>query len=324
MSEPPDLAFIKPALAMATDEPPRSGPWLHEIKYDGYRMQAHLRGSHVTLFTRTGLDWTGKFGLVVSDLRDLAAKSAVIDCEAVVLRDTGAADFSALQAELKRGSRARITLMALDLLNLNGNDLRKRPLLERKFLLRALLGERSKHSLLQFSQYMEGDGADVFAAACRLGLEGIVSKRADTAYRSGRSRDWLKAKCVHADPFVVLGFTQLRGRPGAIGALALGYYAGKTLTYAGRVGTGFSDILATEIWTLAQTLLARSPPPMANSLTAEQRSGLTWIKPKLVAQVEYRGWSTDGLLRHSAFKAFREDKRPTSIRRPQHMQAGSS
>lgn len=315
MTKQPELIFIKPALAEATTEPPKSGPWAHEIKYDGYRMQAHKLDSKVTLYTRNGLDWTNRIGAVAKELQALVAQSAIIDCEAVALNERGMADFGALQKELKRGAKARITLMALDLLHLNGQDLRKQPLTRRKEQLKALLGQRSKQSLLQFNEHMEGDGTEIFKNACKLGLEGIVSKRFDLAYQSGRSATWLKAKCVVADPFVVIGYTDLKGKPGAVGSVALGFYDGKTLVYAGRVGTGFSESEAEDIWKLAQSLSAPAPK-LSRELTQDQLSGLHWIRPKLVAQIEYRSWSPDGLLRHSVFKSLRQDKRAPEINRP--------
>lgn len=315
MTKRPELTFIKPALAEATTEPPKSGPWVHEIKYDGYSIQVHKLNSKVALFTRNGLDWTNRIGTVAQELQSLGAQSAIIDCEAVVLNESGIADFGALQKELKRGAKARITLIALDLLHLDGQDLRKQPLTARKAQLKAQLGQRSKQSLLQFSEHLEGDGTEIFKSACKLGLEGIVSKRLDKPYQSGRSTSWLKAKCAFADPFVVIGFTELKGKPGAVGSLALGYYDNKTLIYAGRVGTGFSEAEAEHIWKLAQSISAPGPK-LAKALTYDQLSGLYWMKRKLVAQVEYRSWSSDGLLRHSVFKSFRRDKRAAEIGRP--------
>ena len=309
------LAFIKPCLAEATSDPPSGDDWVHEIKFDGYRIQAHVANSKVTLFTRNALDWTGKFGSVVGELQKLRAGSAIIDGEAVVQNEAGVADFDALRREFERGRNARIVFMAFDLLHLDGDDLRRRPLLERKALLKDLFGKPSKTSLLQFSDHMAGDGGDVFANACRMGLEGIVSKRIDRPYRSGRSADWLKAKCVMADPFVVIGFVRLKGTSQAIGSLVLGYYAGRTLIYAGRVGTGFSQSDAGAIWEALQTIQTVAPP-LAKHLTNEQREGVVWVKPLLVAQVEYRSWTPDGIVRHASFKAFRQDKRPSEIRKP--------
>ena len=311
----PALAFIKPCLAEAAGDPPSGDNWVHEIKFDGYRVQAHVNNSKVTLFTRNALDCTGKFGLVVGELQKLGAGSAIIDGEAVVQNEAGVADFDALRREFERGRNARIVLMAFDLLHLDGEDVRRRPLLERKALLRDLLGRPSKSSLVRFSDHMAGDGADVFANACKMGLEGIVSKRIDRPYRSGRSADWLKAKCVVANPFVVIGFVRLKGTSEAIGSLVLGYYAGRTLYYAGRVGTGFSQSDAGAIWEALQTLQTDAPP-LHKRLTTEQRAGVVWVKPVLVAQVAYRNWSPEGIVRHASFKAFRQDKRPSEIRKP--------
>ena len=318
MTKPSGPVFIKPALAEAATELPKAGPWVHEIKFDGYRMQVHISGSEVILLTRNGLDWTDKFAATVKELRGLPAQSAIIDCEAVVLNEKGIADFGLLQREFKRGHGARMTFMALDLLELDGVDLRKKPLIERKTLLKELLGTRPKTSLLQFSEHMEGDGNEVLRNACLFGLEGIVSKRIDKPYQSGRSSHWLKIKCVMADPFVIVGYTDLKGKPGAVGALALGYFAGGKLTYAGRVGTGFTEPEAALIWEQFQTLQI-PVPTFAKRLAPDQRAGVTWIEPLLVAQVEYRSWTSDGLLRHSAFKSFRQDKQPTEIGPPPSM-----
>jgi bifunctional non-homologous end joining protein LigD len=314
MTSPP-IPFIKPCLAEATDAAPSGADWVHEIKYDGYRVQAHVAGSKVTLFTRNALDWTGKFGRVVGELEKLRASSAVLDCEAVVQNDKGVADLDALRRELEHGPKANIVLMVFDLMHLDGVDVRQRPLLQRKALLQERLGAKSKSFLLQFSDHMQGDGKDIFASACGMGLEGIVSKRIDRPYRSGRSGDWLKIKCVMADRFVVVGYVALKGASQAIGALVLAYHDGGALIYAGRVGTGFSAVDAGAIWGALQTIRTEIFP-FSQRLTREQREGVVWVQPVVVAEIEYRGWSPDGLLRHCAFKAFRQDKSPDQICRP--------
>ena len=311
----PNLRFVKPCLAQATNEAPSGDEWVHEIKYDGYRVQVHLVGSKAMLFSRNALDWTRRFGLVVGELERLGVGSAIVDGEAVVQDQNGVANFDALRRELGKEQKAQIMLMAFDLLHLDGEDLRPRPLLERKKLLQVLLGARRKSSLLRFSDHMHGDGKQIFASACKLGLEGIVSKRHDRPYRSGRSADWLKIKCIMADPFVVIGYVPLQGASQAIGSLVMGYYDHGTLTYAGRVGTGFSASDAGAIWEGLQTIKSVSST-LLKRLTREQRDGVVWVQPELVAQVEYRSWSPDGLLRHSSFKAFRQDKRPSEIGRP--------
>jgi bifunctional non-homologous end joining protein LigD len=310
-----DLPFIKPCLAQAASEPPSGEEWVHEIKYDGYRVQIHVVAAKVMLFTRTGLDWTRKFGMVVAELEALPVRAAIIDGEAVVENEMGISEFHALERELKKGAAGRILLRAFDLLHLDGDDVRRRPLLERKAMLKTALGERRTSSLLQVSDHMQADGKEVLAGACQLGLEGIVSKRIDRPYRSGRSADWLKAKCLLADAFVVVGYVTSKPASESIGSLALGYYKGRSLIHAGRVGTGFSADQASAIWEALQTIRTEASP-LSHALTREQREGIIWVRPALVAQVEYRGWTPDGVLRHSSFKAFRHDKRPATIRSP--------
>ena len=309
------LAFFKPCLAQAATEPPSGEDWVHEIKYDGYRIQAHLAASNVSLFTRNAFDWTNKLGDVAGELGKLGVKAAIIDGEAVVQNKSGVSNFHALQRELDKGPKARIALMAFDLLHLEGVDVRRQPLLERKAMLKDVLGTRPKSSLLQFGDHMRGDGKQVFASACKLGLEGIISKRVDRPYHSGRSTDWLKIKCALADAFVVIGYVRSKAASQAIGSLVLGYYDGRTLIYAGRVGTGFSASEAAAIWEALQTVRA-DDPPLSRRLTREQREGVVWVRPALVAQVEYRGWTPENHLWHSSFKAFRQDKWPSQIGRP--------
>lgn len=309
------VAFIAPCLAQAAVTPPSGERWVHEIKYDGYRVQVQIQPVGVTLLTRNGLDWTDRLGMAATEISGLAAKSAIVDCEAIVQGKNGRADFHALQREIKKGRKARIILMAFDLLHLNGRDLRCEPLLARKAALRLLLGDRPTSSLVQFSEHMEGDGKEVFASACKLGLEGIVSKLIDQPYSSGRSNDWIKSKCVIADPFVVIGYVASKAASHAIGSLVLGYYEGASLIYAGRVGTGFSARDARAISQGLQSIQSDAPP-LAKGLTPEQLDHVVWVRPVLVAQVEYRAWTDDGILRHAAFKAFREDKLPTEIHLP--------
>ncbi len=308
-------AFVPPCLAKAVAVPPSGEGWLHEIKYDGYRVQAQIRDGHVRLLTRNGHDWTEQFGKVADDFRALGLRSAIIDGEAIVQDTTGVADFAALTSELKSRRSARIVVMAFDLLHLDGGDLRNRPLFERKEELHDLLARGSSPNLLHYSEHMEGDGAEILASACRMGVEGIVSKCRDKPYRSGRGGDWLKAKCLMADPFVIIGYVNSQAASEAVGSLVLGYYDGAQLVYAGRVGTGFTERVAADLWQRLQPLIMVTPR-LAGNLAREQRSGVVWVWPKLVARIEYRAWTDDGILRHAVFRGLRTDKTAREIGHP--------
>lgn len=314
------LTFFAPCLARL-GAPPDGSQWAHEIKYDGYRVQAHVmkRGSQVEvkIFTRNGLDWTERFAALVPELARLPVASAILDGEAVATNASGRTSLEALQHALRSGDRAglSITMMAFDLLYLDGHDLRSAPLSERKRKLADLLGVRPKSSQLQFSEHLSGPGCDILKKACALGLEGIVSKRLDRPYRSGRSGDWIKAKCTMADPFVVAGYVPNKSATQAVGSLVVGYYEGGQLRYAGRVGTGFSVEEAAAMFEGLQAI-RRTRAPFSGHLKAMQQRDVVWLAPRLVAQIEYRAWTKDGLLRHASFKAFREDKQPEEVGPP--------
>jgi bifunctional non-homologous end joining protein LigD len=315
-------AFVAPSLATLAASPPQGTDWVHEIKYDGYRVQMHVRDGSAVLLTRNGLDWTTKFGKVGAEVRYLDLRAAIIDGEAIVQNDLGVSDFDALQREFKKGAAARIAIVAFDLLMLDGEDWRPRPLLERKSKLKQVLGKRPPGSLLYFGDHMTGAGREMYDRACKLGLEGIVSKRTDRPYRSGRSGDWRKIKCVLTDDLVVIGYVGLKGASEAIGSLVLGYVENRSLHYAGRVGTGFTAAQAHAIWQTLQTI--RCPaPPLARALAAVARAGVVWVEPTLVAEVQHRGWTPDNVLRQSAFKTFREDKTASQIGRPESLGSSS-
>lgn len=309
------LVFTPPCLALAAREPPAGVDWVHEIKFDGYRVQALIEDGAIRLLTRNALDWTPRFGKVAKDFAALPVRSAALDCEAVVLDERGVSRFSSLQSELKKGSAAHIHMMAFDLLHLDGRDLADQPLLARKRELQALFEKPSPQDLLRYSQHMSGDGVEILRNACTMGLEGIVSKRTNLPYRSGRNGDWTKSKCVMADPFVVIGYVPSKTASGIVGSLVLAFYESGDLVYAGRVGTGFTLAEARAMADGFAGLHTR-PPALAKALTREQRASVQWIEPKLIAQVAYRDVTDDHVLRHAAFEHFREDKRPDEIGRP--------
>jgi bifunctional non-homologous end joining protein LigD len=298
--------FIAPCLAQRQKEVPEGEQWVHEIKFDGYRLEARIERGNVTLLTRNNLDWTKRFSRVAKALATLDVETAILDGEVVVEREDGTTSFSELVADLKAGAGGRMVYYAFDLLYLNGIDLRGAPLIERKALLAKLLRGR-KAGTLRLSEHFTTEGHEMLDKACELGLEGIISKRADKPYRSGRTGDWIKITCHLTDEFVIGGYLDSTAQKKAVGALVMGRYQRGRLRYMGRVGTGYSRTTASELWKAAQPL-RRATPAFADKLDAEQRRGVIWLRPELVAQVEYRALTGDGLLRHAAFKGLREDK----------------
>jgi bifunctional non-homologous end joining protein LigD len=230
------LGFIPPALATSQASPPLGATWVHELKLDGYRLQAHLRGGQVQLLTRRGLDWTARFGSIAPGLRPLPIKTAIIDGEVAVQDAAGMPRFAALQEALSVG-RGPFVFYVFDLLYLDGRDLRALPLIERKARLAALIADADP---VKYSDHFE-NGAALFQAACAIGGEGVVSKLRNAPYPTGRSKAWVKVKCTFRQEFVIAGYVRSNISAWAIGSLVLGYYRDGKLIYAGRVGTGFTE-----------------------------------------------------------------------------------
>ena len=298
--------FIEPALATLKPAPPRGARWLHEVKFDGYRLQARREGRQVRLLTRSGLDWTDRFGTgVIEALRALPADAFIMDGEMVVESGAGSSDFAALQADLAEGRDDRFVFYAFDLMHLDGHDLREAALIERKEILERLLG--SEGGRVRFSSHFGESGSMVLRHACRLSLEGIVSKDADAPYRSGRGRTWIKSKCSDRQEFVVAGYVPSTSSDRLVGSLVLGVHDAGRLVHVGRVGTGFSRKIAADLRDRLDGMRI-GESPFAGKLTADEARGVLFVRPELVAEVEFRAWTADGLLRHASFRGLREDK----------------
>ena len=301
-------AKLTPQLAVLADRPPEGHGWLHEIKFDGYRILAHIKNGNVKLMTRNGHDWTAKFAPIATALSKLKVDSAIVDGEAVVLDAEGKSDFQLLQAMLKSKEKATPVLFAFDLPFCNGVDLTQTPLIERKARLEKLLTQSRLGQRIRYSEHFDTAGEEVLSKACGLSLEGIISKRADAPYVSRREATWLKSKCQQRQEFVIIGFTQAQGSRKGFGALLLGVHNDKKqLVYAGRVGTGFDDRLLGDLHAQLKKLEQKSPPTDIAPPRREVKAA-HWVRPALVGEVRFTGWTRDNVLRHPVFIALRSDK----------------
>jgi bifunctional non-homologous end joining protein LigD len=300
-------AFLEPSLPQVVERPPSGPIWVHEIKYDGYRTQARIDGTNVQLLTRKGLDWTKRFPTIAKATQALGLASALLDGEIVVEDSAGIPSFGLLQADLAANRHDRFRYFLFDLLYCEGFDLTKAALVGRKALLQQIVEGAPATSPLRFSEHLAQDGPTMFEHACRLGLEGIVSKRADEPYRAGRGEHWLKTKSVLRQEFVILGYVPSTVAKGTVGALLVGYHDGGKLHYAGRVGTGYSGDQSRALRE-ALDVIEAPKPKLANSMPAGSEKGLRWAKPLLVCEVEFQAWTEDQLIRQSSFKGMREDR----------------
>jgi bifunctional non-homologous end joining protein LigD len=313
--------FLQPQLAGQGRKTPDGNDWIHELKLDGYRIQIHMVSSSkgagdtraVKLFTRTGLDWTHRMRGLAQTAAKLKVESCILDGEFVALDHEGRSNFSNLQAAFQEGKQENLIYFVFDLLHLNGHNVRKLPLLERKAILAELFSQADAGSALRLSEHIKGRGTQVFAKACELGAEGVVSKLASAPYTSGRSNAWLKMKCALQQEFVIGGFTSPERGSRGIGALLLGYYENSKLRYAGRVGTGFSLEVHRALRDRLDPLV-RKTRSFEEVPAAAQRK-VSWVKPELVAQVSFSSWTRDNLIRQSSFRGLREDKIPQEVTR---------
>jgi DNA ligase D-like protein (predicted ligase) len=312
--------WVAPQLTHLVEAAPDGDQWLHEIKYDGYRMHARLDRGAVKLLTRTGLDWTHKYPAIAKAVAGLDASQAYLDGELCGVGPDGITAFNIVQLASDSGNAAALVFFLFDLLHLDGEDLRESQLIKRKQRLQALLANAAPS--LHFSDHVAGQGPAFYDKACTMQVEGIVSKRIDAAYTPGNRGLWRKVKCLNRAEFVVAGWTEPEGRRPYLGALLLGYYDpnGK-LIYAGRVGTGIGNAELGRLWRRLQPLATESmpldlaPPRGSRFGSPLVLSRVHWVRPELVVEVKFLTWTEDNLLRQVVYEGLREDKPAREVER---------
>jgi bifunctional non-homologous end joining protein LigD len=304
---------LKPQLATLVTQPP-AGDWIYEIKFDGYRMLARVQGGEVRLFSRNGNDWTARLPKQAEAIKALKLGDSWLDGEVVVLNEEGLPDFQGLQNAFDENNSQPILYYLFDAPFLNGQDMRQEPLEARRAALQKAL--KQKRSALRFSKDFVADHQDIVQSACSMRLEGVIGKRAGSPYVSRRSDDWIKLKCRLRQEFVVIGYTEPKGSRSGFGALLLGVFEDSKLRYAGRVGTGFDEQRLQHLLKQMNTL-KRDDSPLAKPLSAALARGVQWLKPSLVAEVEFAEWTREGVVRQASFIAERTDKPAKQINREQ-------
>jgi bifunctional non-homologous end joining protein LigD len=299
----PMPARIEPCLALLVQRPPVGSVWTFEVKWDGYRLAVHKEPAGVRILTRGGHDWTERFPAIADAVQNLRPSTVILDGEAVVLDHLGRSDFGLLQQALggRGGKRlaGKAIFVAFDMLYLEGHDLTRMPLCDRRRMLEALLDEAGS-SAIRFSEDIGTDGASLLKSACAMGIEGIIGKDETRPYRSGRHGEWVKVKCIQSEGFVIVGYERSTVAFGGIGRLLMAAHKGDGLVYVGGVGTGFNERSATALRRQLDLLVIDRPAvPM-------RRRKAVYVAPRLVAEIEYRGWTHDGKLRHASYKGLRE------------------
>ncbi|APO76062.1 ATP-dependent DNA ligase protein [Rhizobium etli 8C-3] len=302
---------IEPCLALLKPKPPKGEQWIYEIKWDGYRLAVHIEPHGVRIVTRGGHDWTHRFPAIAQAAKQIGVTTAVLDGEAIVVDERGRSDFGLLQQSLGgRGGKqisGEALFMAFDLLYFDGHDLRQLDLSSRRHLLEGMVTDRE--GVIRLSEEFEADGDRLLELACEHGLEGIIAKDRHSEYRSGRLGDWVKIKCLQSDSFVIVGYELSTVARAGIGSLLLAARKGDGLVYVGNVGTGFNERTAQELRGMLDRLKVTKPAVGYEG----RRKGLVWVRPKLIAEIEYRAWTHDGKLRHASYKGLRDEEDEVTI-----------